>query len=64
MNEWRYIEMASLQKRSRRLWMVLCLVVGLMILPAITAPLVGDELASWIPGVDVVLAEDSAGGGG
>ena len=56
--------MASLQKRSRRLWMALCLVVGLTVLPAITTPLVGDELTNRIPGVDVVLAEDSAGGGG
>jgi hypothetical protein len=56
--------MTSLQKRSRRLWLALCLVIGLMVLPAITAPLVGDELANWLLGVDVVLAEDSAGGGG
>jgi hypothetical protein len=64
MNEWRYIEMASLQKRSRRLWMALCMVIGLTVLPTITAPLVGDELASWIPGSTAVYAEESAGGGG
>lgn len=56
--------MASLQKRSRHLWIALCLVVGLTVLPAITAPLIGDELANWIPGVDVVLADESAGAGG
>ncbi len=56
--------MASLQKRSHRLWMALCLVVGLTILPAITTPLVGDELSNWIPGVNIVLADESEGGSG
>ncbi len=56
--------MTSLQKRTYHLWLALCLVVGLTILPAITAPLIGDELANWLPGTTAVYAEESHNGGG
>ena len=56
--------MASLQQYSRRLWLALCLVISLMILPVIFAPVIGDELANQVPGTDVVFANESHGGGG
>ncbi len=56
--------MTGLQSRLHRLWIALCLVLGLTVLPAITASLLGEDLASWFPGTDVVLADESANGSG
>ena len=56
--------MTSLQQHTRRFWLALALAIGLMILPMITVPLAGDELANWVPGTDIVFANESHGGGG
>ena len=56
--------MAGLLKRSRLAGFVLVLALGLTILPGLVAPLLGDELASWLPGTDVVLADNDQGSGG
>ena len=56
--------MTSLQQHTRRLWLAMVLVIGLMILPAIFAPVIGDELANQVPGTDIVFANESHGGGG
>jgi hypothetical protein len=64
MNEWRYIEMASLLQRIRLVGFALTLAFALTVLPGLVAPLLSNELAGWIPGTDVVFAEDAHDGGG
>ncbi len=56
--------MASLIQRARLTGFALALAFGLTVLPGLMAPLLGDELASWLPGTDVVLANEPSGGGG
>jgi hypothetical protein len=56
--------MAGLLKRTRLAGIALVLTLGLTVLPGLVTPLLGDELASWLPGTDVVLADGSQGSGG
>lgn len=56
--------MASLQQRARHMGLALALALGLTILSGVVTPMLSDELASVLPGVDVVLADEPAGGGG
>ena len=56
--------MASLQKRSRLAGFALALAFALTVLPGLVTPLLSNELAGWIPGTDVVFADETAGGGG
>ena len=56
--------MASLRQRSRKIGIALAIVLGLTILSAVARPLVGDELANWLPGPAAVLAEETSNGGG
>lgn len=56
--------MASLLRRTRLTGFTLLLALGLTVLPGLVTPLLGDELASWLPGTDVVLADGSQGSGG
>jgi hypothetical protein len=58
------IEMAGLLKHTRLAGIALVLTLGLTVLPGLVTPLLGDELASWLPGTDVVLADGSQGSGG
>ncbi|MEJ2555989.1 MAG: hypothetical protein P8186_07140 [Anaerolineae bacterium] len=56
--------MASLRQRSRKIAIALAIVLSLTVLSAVARPLVGDELANWLPGPAAVLAEESSNGGG
>ena len=42
----------------------LALAFALTVLPGLLTPLLSNELAGWIPGTDVVFADEAAGGGG
>jgi hypothetical protein len=55
--------MSSLLQRSRRTGMILALAFGLAVLSAIVTPLLADQV-SFLPGTDVVLANETQGGGG
>lgn len=48
--------MACLFRRSRRLGIALAVALGLTILSIIATPLLGDELASLLPGPTTALA--------
>ena len=56
--------MTSLQKRTRLAGFALALAFALTVLPGLLTPLLSNELAGWIPGTDVVFADEAAGGGG
>ena len=56
--------MASLRQRSGKIWIALVVALSLTVLSAVGTPLVGDELANWLPGPAEVLAEETSGGGG
>lgn len=56
--------MAGLLKRSRRTGLALAIAVALTVLSAVALPLLGDNLAHVVPGVGVVLADESEGHGG
>lgn len=56
--------MASLIRRRRLAGLALALALALTILPRLVAPLVSNELASWLPGTTEVLADESADGSG
>ena len=56
--------MTSLQKRTRLAGFALALAFALTVLPGLVAPLVGDELASWLPVPAEVSADEAQGGGG
>jgi hypothetical protein len=56
--------MASLRQRSRKIAIALAIVLSLSILSAVARPLVGDELANWLPGPTQVLADETSNGGG
>ena len=56
--------MATLFKRSRMAALALALALGLTVLPSLVAPMLGNELASILPGTDVVLADSNQGSGG
>jgi hypothetical protein len=56
--------MASLLRRTRLAGFALALAFALTVLPGLVAPLLSNELAGWIPGTDVVFAEESHNGGG
>ena len=56
--------MASLRQRSRKIGIALAIVLGLTILSAAARPLVGHELANWLPGPAAVLAADDPSNGG
>jgi hypothetical protein len=56
--------MASLRQRSRKIAIALAIVLSLSILSAVARPLVGDELANWLPGPAAALADEPSDGGG
>ncbi len=56
--------MASLLQRARLTGFALALDLGLTVLPGLVSPLLSDELANALPGVDVVLADNSQTSGG
>jgi len=56
--------MASLVRRPRLAGLALVLALALTVLPGLIAPLVSNELASWLPGTDVVFADEPQDGSG
>ncbi len=56
--------MTSLLTHSRLTGLALALALGLTMVPGLIAPLLTDEFADWLPGVDIALADHSQGSGG
>jgi hypothetical protein len=58
------IKMAGLLKRSRLARIAPVVALGLTVLPGLLTSLLVYELASWLPGTSVALADEHEGTGG
>ncbi len=54
----------TLSKNLHRLGVAMALVLGLTVLSGLTAPLLDDEVASWLPVPTEALADEPHGGNG